>query len=516
MRTITGILSEMEESQKAREGKLWQQCFLYPLLFRDDLYAIAYNRSSNKLDLRKIENSKLNENFSFFILKRLIHRIRWRKSFPFFSRNYKKNFGVDYKNNLYLEAIREGITVVLEIVYSIQLKPIAGEGGGMNEWTSYQSIHSVFPFIEDTFPYSNCILDLKIPCFIHPELLIRIFRRRIRDTSLFHLLRFILHRNWGSITLDTHSIYSKKEMTRLSLFLWNLYIYELESHLCYLLWKDLGSFRLLSYLALLDKTNRIRKIRDITKPSWIILQKCTFFRKKPSFHYVRYGNKSILSVGGIYHSAEKLKYLFLKIWQYHFHFLFESYGIRIKKIPNNCFTFLGYTFDVQNKIIAIRAKMLEKLPETSLINKELCSITPILSLIGLLAREGFCDALGHPIGKLAWSTLTDEGIFNRFDQIWRNLFCYYSGCQNRKNLYQVQYILRFSCAKTLACKHKNTIRSVWKKYDLNFLTKPFFSKKRELICSNFYGMYPLTKKIWYLDITRINFLAGTLQGKNLL
>ncbi len=90
MRTITGILSEMEESHKAREGKLWQQCFLYPLLFRDDLYAITYNRSSNKLDLRKIENSKLNENFSCFILKCPIHRIHWRKPFTFFSRNYKK------------------------------------------------------------------------------------------------------------------------------------------------------------------------------------------------------------------------------------------------------------------------------------------------------------------------------------------------------------------------------------------------------------------------------------------
>jgi hypothetical protein len=42
--------------------------------------------------------------------------------------------------------------MVLKIVYLIQLKPIAGEGGGMNEWTSYQFIHSVFPFIEDIFP----------------------------------------------------------------------------------------------------------------------------------------------------------------------------------------------------------------------------------------------------------------------------------------------------------------------------------------------------------------------------
>jgi hypothetical protein len=47
-----------------------------------------------------------------------------------------------------------------------------GEGGRMNEWSSYQSIHFVFPFIEDIFPYSNCISDLKIPHFIHPKLLI--------------------------------------------------------------------------------------------------------------------------------------------------------------------------------------------------------------------------------------------------------------------------------------------------------------------------------------------------------
>jgi hypothetical protein len=33
------------------------------------------------------------------------------------------------------------------------------------------------------------------------------------------------HRNHRSITLETHSIYYQKEMTRLFLLLWNLYIY---------------------------------------------------------------------------------------------------------------------------------------------------------------------------------------------------------------------------------------------------------------------------------------------------
>jgi hypothetical protein len=69
------------------------------------------------------------------------------------------------------------------------------------------------------------------------------------------------------------------------------------------------------------------------------------------------------------------KYFFLKIWQYHSHFLFESYGICTKKITNNFFIFLGYTFDVQNKIIPIQTKMLEELFETSLINKKLCYIS---------------------------------------------------------------------------------------------------------------------------------------------
>jgi hypothetical protein len=60
------------------------------------------------------------------------------------------------------------------------------------------------------------------------------------------------------------------------------------------------------------------------------------------------------------------------------------------------------------------------------------------------------------------------------------------------------------------------IHFVWKKYDLKFLMKPFFFKKKELIYSIFSRMYPLTNFFWYLDITQINFLAATLQGKKIL
>lgn len=129
--------------------------------------------------------------------------------------------------------------------------------------------------------------------------------------------------------------------------------------------------------------------------------------------------------------------------------------------------------------------MLNNLFKNNFANKKIYFLTPILSIIRLLAKEKFCNTLGHPISKLAWTTLRDDEIFNRFNQIWKNIFYYYSGSIDKKNIYQIQYILRFSCAKTLACKHKSTIRFVWKEHNSNSFAKSFFFKKQELICLGF-------------------------------
>nr|CFQ34612.1 maturase K [Diphyscium foliosum] len=475
MRTIKKVLSEIEKLEKTKKNFVWQQRFLYPLLFQDDLYAIAYNRSLNKINLKKIEISNLNENFSFLTLKRLIFRIHEEKNLRELNKNCKKKFDVNYNNHFYSKAIREGFTIILEIFFSVQLKNSFIKE--FNEWTSYQSIHSVFPFIEDNFLHSNYVLNTKIPYFIHPELLIRIPRRRIQDASFLHSLRSIFHKNKKLIVLDTNLIFSQKEITRLSFFLWHSYSYELEFFLVNK-WKIFDYSKLLSYLTLLNQTNCIKKIQHVINPLWIKLQIFLLYKKKISFHYVRYEHNYILAIKCSYYLAEKWKFFLFKFWQYYFSYLLGPSKINIKKISKNCFSFLGYLFSIRTKIIVIRTKMLDDLPKINIINKELYAITPISSLLGLLAREKFCDTLGHPISKLPWTTLTDDEIFNRFDQIWRNFFYYYSGCTNKKNLYQVQYILRFSCAKTLACKHKSTIRYVWKKHGSNFFAKSCFSKNK--------------------------------------
>nr|QWW92535.1 maturase K [Amphidium sp. 49156] len=510
METIAKILSEIKKLEKNEKKLVWQQRFLYPLLFQDDLYAIAYNRSSNKLNLKKIENYNLNEQFSFLTLKRLISKIRRKKYIKELKKNYNKVFDINCNTYFYSKALREGFAVILEIFSSVQLeKTFIKE---FNKWISYQSIHSIFPFIEDNFSHSNSILNTKIPYFLHPELLTRILRRRIQDTSFSHLLRLLFYKNKKLITLNTNAFFSQKEKNRLSTFLWHSYICELEFFLVNQ-WKSLNYFQSLLYLTLLDQKYCIKKIQHIINdPLSIKLQSFSYI-KKASFHYVKYDNNSIIAIRGSNYLTEIWSFFFFKFWYYYFDYSFKSFRINIKILSKNCFSFLGYLFSIQTKNIVIKTKMLYNLKKNYIIKKELYSITPILSLIQLLAKEKFCDILGHPISKLAWTTLTDDEIFNRFDQIWRNFFYYYSGCKNKKNLYQVQYILRFSCAKTLACKHKSTIRYVWKKYGSNFFAKSFFFFKKELISLKFFKLYPSIKKIWYLDIVQINSLARLLQKK---
>jgi hypothetical protein len=511
MGTVAGILFETKKLEKKKKKLVWQQRFLYPLLFQDDLYAIAYNHSLNKFNLKKTENYNLNEQFSFLTLKCLISKIRQKKYMGELKKNYNKVFNINYNTHFYSKALREGFTVILQIFFSVQLeKTFIKE---FNKWTSYQSIHSVFPFIEDNFSHSNSILNTKIPYCLHPELLTRILRRRIQDTSFLHFLRLIFYKNKTLITLNTNVIFYQEEITRLSRFLWHFYVCELESFLVNQ-WNTLNSIKSLLYLTLLDKKYCIKKIQNIINDPLSMKLQFFFSKKKISFHYVKYGNNYIIAIKGSNYLAEIFSFFFFKFWYYYFNYSFNPLRINIKKVFKNCFSFLGYFFSIQIKNIVVETRMLHNLKKRYIIKKELYSITPILFLIQSLAKEKFCDILGHPISKLAWTTLTDDEIFNRFNQIWRNFFYYYSGCGNRKNLYQVQYILRFSCAKTLACKHKSTIRYVWKKHGSNFFAKSFFFKKQELISLKFFKLYPSVKKIWYLDIVQINFLAKLLQEKD--
>nr|YP_009346618.1 maturase K [Huperzia serrata]APF31886.1 maturase K [Huperzia serrata] len=474
-----------------------------------------------ELGPKKIDDSSLNNHFSFITRKRLISKIRqqnlletlalWINKYLSGGGHNKKNQSFDYCINYYFESIREVLTSVLQIV---QLQPLLEE---INEFNSFQSIHSIFPSMEDHFSHRHHFSDIKIPYFIHPEILIRIFRRRIQDAPFSHLLRFVFHEYQNIIVLDKSIPLSWKEISKLSTFLWNYYVHEFESTLVSL-WKRTFHFNSFPYGALLDRTQSIRKVKHIEKlphfkksPRIIILSgNIPLCVKKYSIHYVRYENNLMIALKGTKFLVHKWKCYIIRFWQYYFHCWFKPCRVSPRESSKECLTFLGYILGIRPQIIVVQAKMINNLPITSIISKELCAIIPVFHSIKLLAREKFCNTLGHPIGKLAWTTSEDDDIPNQFNHIWKNIFYYYSGCLNRNGLYQIQYILRFSCAKTLACKHKSTIRVVWKKYGSRRLF-PRYSSYKERESPFLSRVYSHKKRFWYLDVIQVDFIADSLQ-----
>nr|YP_009389119.1 hypothetical protein [Euglena archaeoplastidiata]AKR17892.1 hypothetical protein [Euglena archaeoplastidiata] len=126
-------------------------------------------------------------------------------------------------------------------------------------------------------------------------------------------------------------------------------------------------------------------------------------------------------------------------------------------------------------------------------------------MINVLHMKGYCDKKGFPreIGFL--TNLEDFLIIERFNFVLAGLGLYYvEFVKNpRKDLGRLIYIIRYSCLKTLAQKHKTTIKKIFKKYHEDSTSfKNRKSKEKTIIVK----MQNLTAnvthcKIWKLKTT---------------
>nr|YP_009059719.1 maturase [Amentotaxus formosana]UPV69797.1 maturase K [Amentotaxus formosana]BAA86036.1 maturase K [Amentotaxus formosana]BAP47709.1 maturase [Amentotaxus formosana] len=499
----------MDEFQRdGNKHRSWQQCFLYPLFFREDLYAIAHDHHLDRSSSSEPTEILISNYFSFLTVKRLIRRIRQQNDSIGLFGNCDPNQFIDRNRNSYSESVLEALTVILEVSFAMRSKHFLE---GINGWKSIRSIHCIFPLMEDKFPYSNYISDIRVPYSIHPELLVRTFRRWIRDTPSLHLLRFILHSWKNSFSAENlqKAMVAPRENMRLSLFLWNSYVYECESFLVPLL-KRFSHSQSLLYGSFPNRTHFVRKIKHIVIFPINISTKRIWLLKDPFIHYVRYGERSLIALKGTHLQVKKCRYHLFHFWQYYFHLWSQPYRICILELSKNYSFFLGYFLSFKMKPLVVRTKMVNDLFITNLITNELNPIAPIRSILFFLAKERFCDISGQTISKLSWTSLSDDDILDRFDRICRNLFHYYSGSINPDGLYYIKYILLLPCAKTLACKHKSTIRVVREESGSELFTKSF-SKEREFISSSFSKTRSQRERFWNSDIIQINPLSNSWQ-----
>jgi hypothetical protein len=95
---------------------------------------------------------------------------------------------------------------------------------------------------------------------------------------------------------------------------------------------------------------------------------------------------------------------------------------------------------------------------------EIVMTAPRDELVKKLHAKGFCNAKGQPTTKLGWIHLDAEQIILRYNGINRGIQNYYRFADNFGHLARIQYILKFSLAKTLAAKYKCSVRQVFKRF----------------------------------------------------
>nr|AAR02747.1 maturase K [Coreopsis petrophiloides] len=486
--------------------------FLYPLIFQEYIYVLAHDHGLNGSIL--LENAGYDNKSSLLIVKRLIIRMYQQNHLILYVNDSKQR---GHNNHFYSQVMSEVSSTIMEIPLSLRLISSL-ERKGVAKSDNLRSIHSIFSFLEDNFSHLNYVLDILIPYSAHLEILVQALRYWIKDASSLHLLRFFLHEchNWDSIITSNSkkasSSFSKRNH-RLFFFLYTSYVCEYESGFLFLR-NQSSHLRSTSSGALIERIYFYGKIEHLAEVFARVFQANLWLFKDSFMHYVRYQGKSILASKGTFLLMTKFKYYFVNFWKFHF-YQWSQPGriyININQLSNHSLDFLGYRSSVRLKPSMVRGQMLEN---TFLIDnaiKKFDSIVPIMPLVGSLAKSKFCNALGHPIGKAIWADFSDSDIIERFGRIYRNLSHYHSGSSKKKSLYRVKYILRLSCARTLARKHKSTVRAFLKRFGSQLLEE-FFTEEEQVFSLTFPRVSSISRRlsrsrIWYLDIVCINDLAN--------
>nr|AYW12039.1 maturase K [Burmannia disticha] len=516
----------MEEFRAYRE-KDSQWNLLFPLFFQEYMYTLAYDHSLNGSIFYESVDAEIMDSkakLSFVLVKQLITRM--------YQQNYSIYSGNDFDQNRFIghnkfffshffsQMISESFAVIVEILFSQRLG-YSFEEKEIPKFQNLKSIHSIFPFLEDKLSHLNYVSHILIPHPIHIEILVQILQCWTQDVSFLHLLRFFLrqYHNWNSSIISTFTSNSQKfllyifskEKKRLFQFLYNFYITEFEFVLVFFRKKS-SYLRLTSSGAFLERTHFYGKIKSLVNVFINYFHKNVWCFKDLVIHYARYQRKALFVSKGTRLMIKKWEFYLVNFWQYYFQFWSQPNRVERNQLLNYSFSFLGYLSSVPINLSSVRNQILENSYIIEIETKKLDTIVSAVSLIQSLSSAKFCTAAGHSISKSIWTDLSDSDIIDRFGRICRNLFHYHSGSSKKQSLYQVKYILRLSCARTLARKHKSTGGIFVKKLDSSLFSE-FFTEKKQVLGLIFpKTLFPLQDlhrlRIWNLDIIYMNNLVN--------
>ncbi|WP_218959773.1 reverse transcriptase domain-containing protein [Cupriavidus sp. IK-TO18] len=383
--------------------------------------------------------------------------------------------------------VQEVMRMILEAIYdSPHGSSFSDDSHGFRP---NRGCHTALKSIRNTWSGVTWIIegDVKaaFDCIDH-DILISILRRRIKDERFLNLIRKALTAGYYEFKRPVESHVGTPQGSIVSPILCNIFLHELDEFVAGLTaTHEKGdkkrttteyNYRRKQIVKVRSKLNaptynaeeRKELLREL-KALLIAQKRSSQTRDDGSFirvKYVRYADDWCVGINGPKHLAVQIRDEVKSFMAKKLGLTLSMEKTHIRHAKDEEAFFLGTRFKVgadSQKVVGITDKngrhyqkrVTGWLPQM---------FAPCDRLVARLNSRGFCDKNGNPIAKSAWIALDDDQIVAMAGAVLRGLVNYYSFVDNYSDLRRIQYILKYSAAKTLAGKHRTSIRRIFLKH----------------------------------------------------
>jgi group II intron reverse transcriptase/maturase len=383
--------------------------------------------------------------------------------------------------------VQEVVRLILEAVYdSPHGSYFSKQSHGFRR---SKSCHSALKAVQQEWSGVNWIVEGDIKaCFdeIDHNILIDIIREKIEDKRFIALIRKILKAGYQDLDeIRKDSLAGTPQGGIVSPMLANIYLDKLDQFVEQLRVElEKGEKRKynLEYKRLQDRRLTLikrgkTKTEEFERISVRMKQLPSRDTKDPGFvrvKYVRYADDWMIGVIGSHQLAEEIKERVKVFLQTKLNLRLSEEKTAITNTRTEEAKFLGYRvrlgkLESQKQGMATNGSGKTFKKRTT--GMEVVLKAPMDELIKKLHQRGFCDKQGNPVHKAPWKLLDEDQIVNLYSSINRGIQQYYRPANNWARLQRVQYILKFSLAKTLAAKRRSAITSVIQGNDVRIKTR---------------------------------------------
>jgi group II intron reverse transcriptase/maturase len=483
-------LTRLEALRKRNADRGWVNSDLYRLLYKPDLYEVAYERikSSPGNMTAGVDRTTL-DGFSFGTITGLISSLR-DESFQFkpARRVYipKANgklrpLGIASPTD---KVIQECVRMILEAIYDSPQGPYFLDSS--HGFRSNRSCHTALREFSTQWTGVTWIIEGDIKaCFdeIDHHVLVALLQKKIADGRFLNLIWKALRAGylWQRERRDT--LVGSPQGSILSPILANVYLHELDCFVERLkenYERGKGRGQNPEYLRI---SRRRRQLLARSGGVWTpeIKELTRQMRRLPSMRtddpnyarvkYIRYADDWIVGVIGPKALAETIKEDIRRFLKDELKLELSMEKTRITHAKSEEAYFLGTRLRV-GRTQASEAKITTAYYGGRRCRRRSTGWLPILKaptrrLVSKLHAKGFCDAEGTPLSQKKWVLLDADQIISLYNSVLRGLLNYYRFVDNFGALGRIQYILRFSLAKTLAHKYRLPMRRVFRKHGRN-------------------------------------------------